>query len=79
MNHRPAQGVEIHNPFRLFGLTSAFNPETIRTFDLSTGAFASRYGDRLSSLLVVENRVGRRHVRGRPRRRAGRVRHRGAQ
>ena len=51
-------GVEIHNPYRLFGLTSAFNPETIRTFELSTGAFAARYGDRLSSLLVVENRDG---------------------
>ena len=22
-------GVEIHNPYRLFGLTSAFNPETV--------------------------------------------------
>jgi hypothetical protein len=51
-------GVEIHNPYRLFGLTSAFNPETIRAFQLSTGAFAARYGDRLSSLLVVENRDG---------------------
>ena len=51
-------GVEIHNPYRLFGLTSAFNPETIRTFELSTGAFPARYGDRLSSLLVIENRDG---------------------
>jgi hypothetical protein len=51
-------GVEIHNPYRLFGLTSAFNPETIRSFELSTGAFAARYGDRLSSLLVIENRDG---------------------
>ena len=51
-------GVEIHNPYRLFGLTSAFNPETIRSFELSTGAFAVRYGDRLSSLFVIENRDG---------------------
>jgi hypothetical protein len=51
-------GVEIHNPYRLFGLTSAFNPETVRGFDLYAGAFSSRYGDRLSSLLVVENRPG---------------------
>jgi hypothetical protein len=51
-------GVEIHNPYRLFGLTSAFNPETIRSFELSTGAFAARHGDRLSSLLVIENRDG---------------------
>ena len=51
-------GVEIHNPYRLFGLASAFNPETVKAFDLYTGAFSARYGDRLSSLLVVENRPG---------------------
>jgi len=51
-------GVEIHNPYRLFGLTSAFNPELVRSFDLYSGAFSSKYGDRLSSLLVVENRPG---------------------
>ncbi len=51
-------GVEIHNPYRLFGLTSAFNPETVEKFDLSAGAFSARYGDRLSSILLVENRDG---------------------
>ncbi|HEX9187186.1 MAG TPA: TonB-dependent receptor [Vicinamibacteria bacterium] len=56
-------GVEIHNPYRLFGLTSAFNPETVRSFDLYAGAFSSKYGDRLSSLLVVENRQGDDEVR----------------
>jgi hypothetical protein len=52
-------GVEIHNPYRLFGLTSAFNPETVETFDLTAGGFSAKYGDRLSSLLVVQNRSGR--------------------
>lgn len=51
-------GVEIHNPYRLLGLTSAFNPETVRSFELQAGAFDARYGDRLSSLLVIENREG---------------------
>jgi outer membrane cobalamin receptor len=51
-------GVEIHNPYRLFGLTSAFNPETVDSFELTAGAFSARYGDRLSSLLVVTNRAG---------------------
>lgn len=51
-------GVEIHNPYRLFGLTSAFNPETVESFDLSAGAFSARYGDRLSSILTIENREG---------------------
>lgn len=52
-------GVEVHDPYRLFGLTSAFNPETIQRFELATGGFSVKYGDRLSSLLVVENRDGR--------------------
>lgn len=51
-------GVEIHNPYRLFGLTSAFNPQIVRDFELATGAFNVRHGDRLSSLLVVDNRYG---------------------
>ena len=51
-------GVEIHDPYRLYGLTSAFNPETIQRFELATGGFSVKYGDRLSSLLMVENRDG---------------------
>lgn len=51
-------GVEIHNPYRLFGLTSAFNPETVSRFELTAGGFGAEYGDRLSSILVVENRPG---------------------
>jgi hypothetical protein len=56
-------GVEVHDPFRLFGLTSAFNPEIIQRFELATGGFSVKYGDRLSSLLLVENRDGRRDRR----------------
>lgn len=51
-------GVEIHNPYRLFGLTSAFNPETVESFELTAGGFSAKYGDRLSSILVIENRDG---------------------
>ncbi len=51
-------GVEIHNPYRIWGLVSAFNPETVSGFELSTGAFSARYGDRLSSVLTVQNRAG---------------------
>ena len=59
-------GIEIHNPYRLFGLTSAFNPELVEKFELSAGAFSARYGDRLSSILQVENRDGEkdRGIRG---------------
>jgi hypothetical protein len=53
-------GVEVHNPYRLFGLTSAFNPETVETFELTAGGFSAKYGDRLSSILIIENRDGTR-------------------
>jgi outer membrane receptor for ferrienterochelin and colicin len=52
-------GVEIHNPYRLNGLVSAFNPETVETFELATGAFSARYGDRLSSILTIDTRPGK--------------------
>ena len=57
-------GVEIHNPYRLFGLVSAFNPETVERFELTAGGFGAQYGDRLSSLLIVDNRVGERDFGG---------------
>lgn len=57
-------GIEIHNPYRLFGLTSAFNPETVENFQLTAGGFGVAYGDRLSSLLIVDNRRGRRDLQG---------------
>jgi hypothetical protein len=51
-------GVEIHDPYRLFGLASAFNPETVQNFELTAGGFSAKYGDRLSSILVIDNRAG---------------------
>ena len=57
-------GVEIHNPYRLFGLVSAFNPETVERFELTAGGFGAAYGDRLSSLLIVDNRIGERDFTG---------------
>ncbi len=53
-------GVEIHDPYRLEGLVSAFNPELVARFEFSPGAFDVSHGDRLSSLLAVENRAGAR-------------------
>jgi hypothetical protein len=57
-------GVEIHDPFRLSGLTSAFNPEIIENFELTAGGFGAKYGDRLSSILVVDNRLPSRDFEG---------------
>ena len=53
-------GVEIHNPFRLAGTIAAFNPDTIEKFDFSSVVLPARFGDRLSSLLLVETRDGTR-------------------
>ena len=57
-------GIEVHNPYRLFGIASAFNPETVENFQLTAGGFGAAYGDRLSSLLVVDNRRGRSEFHG---------------
>ena len=57
-------GVEVHNPYRLFGIASAFNPDTVENFQLTAGGFGAAYGDRLSSLLIVDNRPGRSEFQG---------------
>lgn len=51
-------GIEISNPYRLEGLVSAFNPEMVDSFTLDSGAFGVAHGDRLSSLLTIQNRAG---------------------
>jgi len=50
--------VEIFNPYRLYGIVSMFNPETLSDITLITGGFPSKYGDRLSAVLDVMNREG---------------------
>lgn len=50
--------IELHNPYRLFGFVSGINPETVQQFELHSGAFSAQYGDRLSSLLVIDTRDG---------------------
>ena len=51
-------GIEVQNPYRMFGVLSGVNPETVDHFELYAGAFGARYGDRLSSLLVIDTRDG---------------------
>lgn len=53
-------GVEIYNPFRLFGLSTLFNPQTVGTLDFTAGGFGTPFGDRLSSLLRISTRDGAR-------------------
>ncbi|MCP4900967.1 MAG: TonB-dependent receptor [bacterium] len=52
-------GISVFDPYRLFGLTSLFNPETLRSIAFYPGGFDVRYGDRLSAVIAVENRDGR--------------------
>ncbi len=51
-------GIPIYDPYRLFGFTSLFNPETLEAITLYPGGFDVRYGDRLSAVIAVENRTG---------------------
>lgn len=53
--------VEVFNPYRLYGLVSMFNPETLSDITLITGGFPAKYGDRLSAVLDVLNREGDRN------------------
>ena len=51
-------GFEVLNPYRLYGFTSMFNPETVSEINLQKGGFSAEYGDRLSSVLSVRSRNG---------------------
>lgn len=55
-------GFEVINPYRLYGVVSMFNPETVNDISLQTGGFAAQYGDRLSAVIDVKNREGRSDV-----------------
>lgn len=51
-------GIEVYNPYRLYGALSMFNPQTVRTVSLFTGGFPARYSDRLSAVVDITNRDG---------------------
>jgi outer membrane receptor for ferrienterochelin and colicin len=51
-------GVSVYDPYRLFGLVSMFNPETVTDVKMLAGGFPANYGDRLSAVLDIENRPG---------------------
>ena len=50
--------IEIFNPYRLYGVTSMFNPDAVSDVNLISGGFPAKYGDRLSAVLDVTNREG---------------------
>ncbi len=53
-------GVEIYNPYRLYGFVSMFNPDVVGDFNFMAGGFPAKYGDRLSAVLDVSSRDGTR-------------------
>jgi len=46
-------GAVVYNPYHLFGLAGAFNPDIVEQVNLSLGGFSARYGDRLSSVIDI--------------------------
>lgn len=51
-------GVPVYNINHLFGFFSAFNSESISSFNLIKGGFPARYGSRLSSVLDINIKEG---------------------
>ncbi len=51
-------GIEVISPYRLYGVVSMFNPQTVEQIALMTGGFPARYSDRLSAVVDVTNRDG---------------------
>ncbi len=47
-------GVEIYNPYHLFGLLGTFNMQAIKGAEIFIGGYPVKYGDRLSSLMNLQ-------------------------
>ena len=50
--------IEIYSPYQANGVGSLFNPNVIRDMDFYAGAFPASFGDRLSSVLVINTTTG---------------------
>ncbi|MBD3232504.1 MAG: TonB-dependent receptor plug domain-containing protein, partial [candidate division Zixibacteria bacterium] len=53
-------GIMISSPYRLGTFVSAFNPDLVENIQLLPGGFPAQYGNRLSSVLDIEYRNGKR-------------------
>ncbi|MFH0990139.1 MAG: TonB-dependent receptor [bacterium] len=53
-------GIKIYNPFHAFGIFSLFDPDIIRSTEVFTGGFPPGYGNRLSSVISMSTKDGRR-------------------
>lgn len=48
----------IYEPYHLAGLVSIFNPDLIEDVEFFAGGYPAQYGQAMSSVLEVENRIG---------------------
>ena len=51
-------GIKVYNVDHFFGFFSAFNASAIKSVELYKGAFPSKYGGRLSSVIDLTGKVG---------------------
>ncbi len=62
--------IPVFNPYRIKvfgGPISMFNPDVIEYIELLPGGFPAEYSDKLSAMLIVENKEGNRfkhHAKG---------------
>ena len=52
-------GAPVYNVYHLFGFFSVFNSDVIRSMDFIKGGFPARYGGRLSSVVDIRTKEGR--------------------
>lgn len=57
-------GMTIYNPFHSIGFFSIFETELVKTVDVYTGGFESKYGGRVSSVMDITYRDGNRREFG---------------
>jgi hypothetical protein len=53
-------GMTIYNPFHSIGFYSIFETELVKSVDIYTGGFESKYGGRISSIMDITYRDGNR-------------------
>jgi len=54
-------GMTIYNPFHSIGFYSIFETELVKSVDIYTGGFESKYGGRISSIMDITYRDGNRN------------------
>lgn len=57
-------GMIIYNPFHSIGLFSVFDTDIIRNADVYTGGFSAEYGGRISSIMDITTRDGKKNHMG---------------